>query len=165
MVKRAFVLAMALLALGSTAAFAASGHAHFIKNATGGTLNGSALTCTFKEAGLAAGSVETVTCGATEVVTYECVNGGGKNPSASNKTSITRNVSQSGQFTADRNGNLVGSLTLTPLTAEEVGFACPPGQTTTFVGVTYSNVSITDSTSGATTNVPGTFSYTNPAAP
>ena len=97
--------------------------------------------------------------------TYECVNGGGKNPSASNKRSITTNVSQSGSFTADQNGNIVGSLTLTPLTAEQVGFTCPPGQTVTFVSVTYTNVSIADSTSGATFAVRGTFSYTNPDAP
>jgi hypothetical protein len=165
MIKRAIVLAMALFALGSTAALAASGSAHFIKHATGASLSGSNLACNFKEAGLAAGSVETITCNATETVTYECVNGGGKNPSASNKTSITTNVSKTGTFTADKNGNLVGSLTLSPLTADQVGFSCPPGQTTTFVGVTYSNVSITDSTSGATATVPGTFSYTNPAAP
>jgi hypothetical protein len=164
-IKRAFALALALLALSSAAAFGASGSAHFIKHNTGASLSGSNLVCSFKEAGLAAGSVETVTCNATETVTYECVNGGGKNPSASNKTSITTNVSTSGTFTADRNGNLVGMLTLQPLSASDVGFSCPPGQKTTFVGVTYSDVSITDTTSGASTSVPGTFSYTNPSAP
>ena len=87
------------------------------------------------------------------------------NPSASNKRSITRNVSESGSFTADRSGNIVGSLTLTPLTAPQVGFTCPPGQTVTFVSVTYSNVSITDSTSGPTTSVGGSFTFTNPDAP
>ena len=91
MIKRAFVLAMALLALSSTAALAASGSAHFIKHATGATLNGSNLVCNFKEAGLAAGSVETLTCNATETVTYECVNGGGKNPSASNIKKVLAN--------------------------------------------------------------------------
>lgn len=165
MIKRAFILAAALLALSSTAAFAAGGSAHFINHATGATLKGSTLVCNFKEAGLAAGSVETVTCSATEVVTYECVNGGGKNPSASNKTSITTTASKTGNFTADKNGNLVGSLSISPASASDVGFSCPPGQATTFVGVTYSDVSITDSTSGATASVPGTFNYTNPAAP
>ena len=37
--------------------------------------------------------------------------------------------------------------------------------TVTFVGVSYSNVSLTDATSGASIAIPGTFSYTNPAAP
>lgn len=144
---------------------ASAGNAHFIKHATGASLEGSSLTCTFKEAGLASGSVETVTCSATVATTYECVNGGGKNPSASNKHTFVTTVSKSGTFTADKNGNLVGSLTLSPPSAADLGFSCPPGQTTTFVSVSYSNVIVTDSTSGASLSVPGTFSYTNPLAP
>src|SRR4051812_43898150 len=144
---------------------AMAGNAHFIKNATSASLSGANLTCKFKEAGLESGSVETVTCNATESVTYECVNGGGKNPSASNKKTIATTASKTGQFAADRNGNIVGSLTLSPASASSVGFSCPPGQTVTFVGVTYSNVSVVDSTSGASIAIPGTFSYTNPAAP
>jgi hypothetical protein len=59
----------------------------------------------------------------------------------------------------------VGTLTISVKSADSLGFSCPPGQTTTFVSVTYSNVTITDSTSGATDNVAGTFTYTNPYAP
>lgn len=110
-------------------------------------------------------STVTISCDATARTTYECVNGGGKNPSASNKTTTVSDVSKSGSFSADKNGNVVGSLTLSPPTAQQLGFRCPPGQTTTFVSVSYSNVSITDSTSGASQSIPGTFSYTNPAAP
>jgi hypothetical protein len=146
-------------------ASSATGNAHFIKHATGAGISGSSLTCSFKEAGLASGSVETVTCNATVATTYECVNGGGKNPAASNKKTFVTTVSQSGQFTADKNGNIVGSLTLSPPSASSLGFSCPPGQTTTFVSVSYSGVSVTDNTSGASQSVPGSFSYTNPAAP
>ena len=147
------------------AAPAANGNPHFIKNASSATLSGSNLVCHFKEAGLASGSVETITCSATESVAYECVNNGGKNPSASNKQSFTRTVSKSGTFTADKNGNIVGSLTLEPLSAAQVGFSCPPGQTVTLVSVSYSNVSVTDTTSGASIALPGTFTFTNPSAP
>jgi hypothetical protein len=157
--------AIACAALAATGASAASGNAHFIKNATSASLSGADLVCTFKEAGLASGSVETVSCSATENVTYECVNGGGKNPSASNKKTFATTVSKSGTFTADKNGNIVGSLTLSPASASSLGFSCPPGQTTTFVGVTYSNISIADATSGASIAVPGSFSFTNPSAP
>jgi hypothetical protein len=142
-----------------------AGSPHFIKNATNASLSGSNLVCNFKEAGLESGSVETITCGATATTTYECVNGGGHNPSASNKTTTVTDVSKTGNFSADRNGNVVGSLTLSPPTAAQLGFSCPPGQTTTFVSVTYSNVSVTDSTSGASRSIPGTFSFTNPNAP
>jgi hypothetical protein len=153
----------AMAAVGASSATA--GNAHFIKSATGASLSGSNLVCSFKEAGLQAGSVETITCSATATTTYECVNGGGKNPSASNKTTTVSDVSQSGNFSADKNGNVTGSLGLSPPSAGSLGFSCPPGQTTTFVGVTYSNVSISDATSGASTSVPGTFSFTNPSAP
>src|SRR2546423_5329310 len=157
------VSAIAVLAVSAPSAFA--GNAHFIKNASSASLSGSNLVCQFKEAGLASGSVETVTCNATESITYECVNGGGKTPSASNKHTFATTASKSGQFTADRNGNIVGSLTATPASAASLGFSCPPGQTVTLVSVTYSNVTIADSTSGASIPISGTFSYTNPSAP
>ena len=161
----ALAVSCAAMALVAGSASGATGNAHFIKHATGAALSGQNLVCHFKEAGLAAGSTETLTCSATVSTTYECVNGGGKNPSASNKHSFTTTVSKSGTFTADKNGNLVGTLTLSPPSAASLGFSCPPGQTTTFVGVTYTNVSIVDSTSGASISLPGTFSYTNPSAP
>ena len=161
----ALVAASALAAVGAAPAMSASGNPHFIKNASSASLSGANLVCKFKEAGLASGSVETVTCSATQTVVYECVNGGGMNPAASNKKSFTTTVSQSGQFTADKNGNIVGSLTLSPRSASSVGFSCPPGQTVTFVSVSYSNVRVVDSTSGASISLPGTFSYKNPAAP
>ncbi|HKP90927.1 MAG TPA: hypothetical protein VJT75_13250 [Thermoleophilaceae bacterium] len=142
-----------------------AGNAHFIKSATSASLSGSSLVCKFKEAGLESGSVETVTCSTTETIVYECVNGGGKNPSASNKKTFVTTASQSGQFSADRNGNIVGSLTLAPASAASLGFSCPSGQRVTLVSVSYSNVRVVDSTSGASISVPGTFTYANPAAP
>src|SRR3954467_4896941 len=158
-------VSMTAAALVATSASAASGSPHFIKNASSASLSGANLVCKFKEAGLASGSVETVSCNATESVAYECVNGGGKNPSASNKKTFATTASKSGTFTADKNGNIVGTLTLSPASASSLGFSCPPGQTVTFVGVTYSNVSVTDVTSGASIALPGTFSFTNPSAP
>jgi hypothetical protein len=152
------------LALVATPALAA-GSAHFIKSATSARLDGANLVVSFKEAGLAAGSIETITATADSSVTYECVNGGSKNPSASNKTTTQEPVSATGNFPVDKNGNLVGSLTLSPASAESLGFSCPPGQVTTFVSVTYTNVSLADITSGATTSFSGTFTYTNPSAP
>ena len=168
MFKRIFATIAAIvtaLFLFSNPAVAANGNAHFIKNATSATLSGSSLVVNFKEAGLSSGAVETVTVTATATTTYECVNNGGNNPQASNKTTTETDVSTSGTFTADKNGNITGSLTLIPPSATELGFSCPPGQTVTFVSVTYSNVVITDTTSGASTSFPGTFEYTNPLAP
>jgi hypothetical protein len=153
-----------MLAIAASVALAA-GSPHFIKNATSATLSGSNLVVNFKEAGLPSGATETIQTTATATTTYECVNNGGHNPSASNKTTTVTQVSQTGTFTADKNGNLVGSQTLSPPSAQDLGFSCPPGQTVTFVGVSYSNVTVTDLTSGATFSIPGTFTYTNPSAP
>jgi hypothetical protein len=161
------ILAFLTVVAGLMVPAAFAGNAHFIKSQSGVRLSGANLVCFFKEAGLESGSTEAITCSGDEVVTYECVNGGGKNPSASNKRSINTTFAQPGNFTADKNGNVVGSLTVTPASASSVGFSCPPGQTTTFVSVCYSNVSITDSTSGASV---GPFAsqplcFTNPNAP
>jgi len=168
MYKRIFAIIAALvtaLFLFSSPATAA-GSPHFIKNATSATLSGSSLVVNFKEAGLSSGAVETLTVSATTSTTYECVNNGGHNPKASNKTTTDSKTSSTGNFPVDKNGNLVGSLTLTPPSASELGFSCPPGQTVTFVSVTYSEVVITDTTSGATFQFTGkTFTYTNPLAP
>ncbi len=164
--KRRYVAVAALVgAVAALSAVAFAGNAHFIKNATGATLSGPNLVCSFKEAGLQSGSTETVTCSASESITYECVNGGGKNPQASNKTTTQTTGSASGEFTADQNGNIIGSLTITPAGATSIGFSCPPGQTVTFVSVTYSNVMISDADSGASISIPGTFTFTNPSAP
>jgi hypothetical protein len=161
------IISIAVVAgiVAALAPSASAGNAHFIKSATSASLNGANLVCSFKEAGLESGSVETITCNATATTTYECVNGGGKNPSASNKTTRVSQVSPSGQFTAGSNGNVVDSLTASPPSASDLGFSCPSGQAVTFVGVSYSNISLTDSTSGASISISGTFSYTNPSAP
>jgi hypothetical protein len=161
--RNAVMLSLLTIALGASAALA--GNAHFINSATSAQLSGSTLNVSFKEAGLQSGSTETVVISATAATTYECVNGGSKNPSASNKRTMQTKVSHSGQFTADKNGNITGSLSLSPPTAQQLGFSCPSGQTATFVGVSYSNVSLNDVTSGASIALPGTFSYTNPLAP
>jgi hypothetical protein len=161
----AFVAIVALGASVLVTAPAYAGSPHFIKSATSASLSGANLVCTFKEAGLESGSTETVTCSATEAITYECVNNGGKNPSASNKRTFRTTGSASGQFSADRNGNIIGTLTITAASAASLGFSCPSGQTVTLVSVTYSNVQVVDSTSGASVAIAGTFTFTNPNAP
>lgn len=131
--------------------------AHFIKNATTAQRDGDNLVVSFKEAGLAAGSVETITATATATATYQCVNNGGNVPNDPKKTTVAQQVSASDTFTADQNGNLVGSITVTPPPAPE-SFSCPNGQNVSGpLDVTYTNVSITDATSGATLPIRGTF--------
>ncbi|WLQ07152.1 hypothetical protein [Arthrobacter oryzae] len=166
MSKRIFaVIAAVVTALFLFSSPATAGNPHFIKNATTATLQGSDLVVNFKEAGLPSGAVEFITVTALLSTTYECVNNGGKNPKASNKTTTQTQGSVTEPFTADKNGNIVGSLTLEPPTADALGFSCPSGQTVTFVSVTYSNVTISSSPSGASLRLGGPFTYTNPLAP
>ena len=164
---RKLVAVAAAVALAALVAVpvALAGSPHFIKNASYASLSGKNLVCHFKEAGLAAGSVETIKCSASESITYECVNGGGQNPSASNKHTFVTTASRTGSFTADMNGNVVGTLTLAPASASSLGFRCPSGQTVTLVSVTYSSIKVQDLTSGASLSLAGTFTYTNTSAP
>jgi hypothetical protein len=159
---KSLILALAVAAVAVPAAFA-GGSPHFINNATSSSISGSSLVSNFKEAGLSAGSIETITCSATEEVTYECVNNGGKNPSASNKTTFQVDGQSSGTFPVDQNGNLVGSQTLNVTSPGALNFSCPKGQTLTLVSVFYTDVMVIDNTSGASASL-ADQSYVNPQA-
>jgi hypothetical protein len=126
---------------------------HFISASA--QLSGTNLTVSFKEAGLGTNQLITYTASATATATYVCVNNGGANPSASNKTTITAPVSATGTFSSGKNGNVTASLTLSP--PGPGSFSCPPGQTLALASVTYTSVSITDSTNGITEPISGTF--------
>ncbi|WP_430298482.1 hypothetical protein [Sinomonas sp. B1-1] len=169
MFKRILGLVAALsaaLLLSTTPASAAVGNAHFVNGGTDAAASGSSLVVHFKEAGLASGSTEYITTTADASVTYECVNGGSHNPSASNKTTTQTTVTAPPQpFTADKNGNVTGTQTLSVPTAQSLGFSCPKGQTMTLVSVAYTGVTLTDTTSGATTAFTGPYTYTNLSAP
>jgi hypothetical protein len=100
----------------------------------------------FKEAGLSNGSIETITLSGTGTADYQCFNNGGKHPRAANKETVSEDSSSTGQFTV-QNGNVTGTLMLQPPGPGD--FSCPSGQT--LVGptsVSYSNVTLTDTTSG-----------------
>jgi hypothetical protein len=133
-----------------------AGNAHFIASQTSASSSGETLTVKFKEAGLESGSVETVQVSAHLDQTVQCVNGGNKVPSDPKKTTISSDVSQSGTFEAGKNGNLVGSLSVTAPSAASV-LSCPGGQKATTTALVWSNVSIDDLTSGAHLDIPGTF--------
>jgi hypothetical protein len=133
-----------------------AGKAHFIKSfTTVSCTNTSNLEVCFKEAGLESGSVETVTILGNGTADYQCINGGDKHPNAANKETVGGPLSNSTTFAADQNGNITGCILLSPPGPGD--FSCPPGQQ--LVGptnVTYSNVSLLDETSGATTSLGAT---------
>jgi hypothetical protein len=136
----ACVLAIALLALTISTAFAAA--PHFI-NASASINGGGNLVVSWKEAGLGDNQLIHYTVSADATATYVCVNGGNHNPSASNKTTVSGPVSASGTFSSGKNGNITASLSAAPPSAPDF---CPNGQKTELALVTYSNIALTDTT-------------------
>jgi len=142
-------VAMALI-IGITAAVAVAASVHF--NKASAARQGNDLVVSFKISGLGDSQTITVTASCKATANYECINGGGKNPSASNKEQVIADLSVSGDFTSDKNGNVVGSLTINPPPAT---LDCPSGQKLVLQSVSYTNVSV--SAGGATADISGTF--------
>jgi outer membrane usher protein FimD/PapC len=148
-----FVLLSAVVI--ATAAFAAPAMAtspHFI-NASAARA-GDNLVVSFKEAGLGTNQLITYQADASATRVDSCVNGGGKVPSDAKKTTTQADVSATGTFNSGKNGSVTGSLTITP---PATTLSCPSGQTATLISLTYTNVSITDTTNDVTEPIPGTF--------
>jgi hypothetical protein len=144
--------ALVTMALSVSVAFADS--PHFISASA--NLSGANLVVSFKEAGLGTNQLIDYVASADATAVYVCVNNGGANPSAKNKTTVSGPVSASGTFSSGKNGNVTASLTLNPPSAG--GFSCPSGQSLEVASVSYTNVAITDTTHHVTESIPGTFS-------
>jgi len=147
------VLCAPLLLLVGVATVAHADSPHFVR--ASGSLSGANLDVNFKEAGLGTNQLIDYTATADATAVYVCVNKGGANPSASNKTTVSGPVSASGTFSSGKNGQVTASLTLTPPTSGT--FSCPNGQKEAIASVTYTNVTITDTTNNVSESL-GDFS-------
>lgn len=127
---------------------------HF--NKASASLSGTNLNVSFKESGLGNNQLITYVATANATATYVCVNNGGANPSAQNKTTVNGPVSATGTFSSGKNGTISQTLTLSPPSAGS--FSCPNGQSLQIAQVTYTNVAITDTTNNVSESIPGTFS-------
>jgi hypothetical protein len=150
-----FILALPMMlaafVMAAPAALAVS--PHFI-NASG-TLNADGtLTANFKEAGLGTNQNIPYALTADGTATYVCVNKGGANPSAQNKTTVNGPVSATGTFNSGKNGNVTASLTVSPPPSD---ITCPSGQRLELASVSYTNVTLTDTTNNISENL-GSFS-------
>lgn len=136
--KKRFVALAALVgAVAAISAVAYAGNPHFIT--ADATRSGNTLSVTFKETGLGNEPQVHIVLSATAL----CINNGGKHPKAVNKTS----VSAADDFPV-QNGKAEGTLSVTATFQPD----CSPPMTVQFTDVT-----LTDETSGATANIPGTF--------
>jgi hypothetical protein len=116
------------------------------------------LLVSFQEVGLGSTDPTDYVVSAGATATYACVNSGGNNPKASNKTTVTGPVSGGASFTADAGGNLKAQISIPPLGPGT--FSCPSGQTLILASVSYTNVRITDVTNNVYKDIPGTYSLT-----
>lgn len=142
-------LCLAVGALAVPAAFATS--PHFV-SATGSVDNNGSLTVSWKEAGLGDNQLIQYTLTASATATYACINGGGNHPKAANKETVSGPVSASGTFSSGKNGNVTASLTAGP--PGPGSFACPNGQKLVLASVSYTGITLTDTTNGVSTGVP-----------
>jgi hypothetical protein len=142
----------ATAALAVPAALAVS--PHFV-SATGTLNSDGTLTVSFKEAGLGTNQNIDYSLTAQASATYVCVNKGGSNPSAQNKTTVAGPVGASGSFPSGKNGNVTASLTVSPPPSD---ITCPSGQRLEVASVSYTNVSLTDTTNNINAPISGTFS-------
>jgi hypothetical protein len=152
----ALVVSLTALAFGVTSAFAAN--ARFI-NAHASVDSRGNLVATWKETGLGDTQLIAYTASANAAATWVCVNGGGANSSASNKTMVTGPVSASGTFSSGKNGNVTASLAASP---PSLPLFCPGngsknGQQAQLAMVTYTDMTLGDETNHITASL-GTVS-------
>src|SRR5215212_6902788 len=146
LMKRVLVLIFApLLFLFVTAQPAQADSPHFVRASA--ELSGTNLVVSFKEAGLGTNELITYVASADATATYVCVNRGGANPSASNKTTVSGPVSATGTFSSGKNVQVTQTLTLSP---PPIDISCPPGQSLELASASYTNVAITDTINGIT---------------
>jgi hypothetical protein len=128
---------------------------HFVGNATGSISDTGVLSATFKEAGLGNNQNIDYTLTATVDATFGFVNNGG-NVVQGQPWHATSTTLASTTLSSDKNGNIEGTLTGTALTPN---LAQPNGNNwRSVIDVSYTNVSVNDTTNGVSAPVAGTFS-------
>jgi hypothetical protein len=135
---------LAVAALMCTVGIAWAVNPHFIGRATATLLQNGDLQVSWKEAGLGNNQNIDYELSADATATFHCVNNGGQCPNAANKTTVSGPVSATGTFNSGQNGQITGSLTASAPGAG--GFTCPSGQTLTLSVVSYSNITLEDTT-------------------
>jgi hypothetical protein len=92
--------------------------------------------------------------------TYACINGGSKNPKASNKLTVAGPVSAGGTFSSDANGNVKGAIAVNP-PPPTADFTCPTGQQLVLAKLTFTNIRLRDTTNGVDADpIPGPVTKT-----
>lgn len=124
--------------LSATAVWAQN--AHFVK-ANGTINNDGEYVATFKEAGLGSGQTIHYTLAATGTFTYQCYTKSNNQPQGAPNVVSPSTLTSGGTFSAGKNGQITGSLTLVP----EPDEGCQGnGLKLCLDNVSYQGVSLTD---------------------
>src|SRR6266705_3692648 len=133
----AALLAMLMLVLSVSAAFAQS--PHFIGTPSCTKSLSTGLTCSGKAAGLGNGPTTAFLTADSVSATYECVNKGGN--VAPGQPIVTQNVTGPKQMITPHNGQITFSPTIPPPTPPSAATECPNGNwKVRLTSLTYSDV-------------------------
>jgi hypothetical protein len=147
----AFVGLAAALMAASPASAATSG-AHFF-NVSSSVNDAGALLVSYDEAGVGNATVNYTINVTDATAVYACINGGGNHPKAANKETVSSSLTVS--FSRDPVNGRVTGTTSPPIGPTDKGtFACPSGQTLVLASVSYSGITLTDTTNNVSTSVP-----------
>jgi hypothetical protein len=135
-----------------TTAFAQN--AHFVGTPKASFTEDFDLAVAFKEAGLGSNVNIDYTVTATAEGSCACVTKSGNCPAAANKFPPT-GVSGTGTFSSGKNGSITHTIVAEEPECQSVSPAtCPHGQTNTLVSLTYTDITITDTTSDPNVSSP-----------
>ncbi|MET9733720.1 hypothetical protein ABZZ79_24645 [Streptomyces sp. NPDC006458] len=151
--RRGIIALLAVLLVSVFGGLALAQSAHFVRASASGPSGSGTLSVNFKMAGLGEAVTTTVTASANATAVYACQNNGGNFPSDPRKQQASGPVGASGDFTSGKNGQVTGSLTLSPPAST---LDCPGGQRVVLAAVGFTNVSVSAEDAGQ--SIPGTFS-------
>jgi hypothetical protein len=126
--------------------------AHFIGSATASVDSSTgALLVSFKEAGLGTNQLIDYEVDATATGQYQWFNHGGNKPQGQPFQFGPITVSGTGSFDSGKNGNVVGSITVSPPPPSQEVLDAGSGKNWTLeLTITWSNITLTDTTNGVT---------------
>ena len=145
-------IAVAVAALAFTSTAGATSGAHFF-NVTSTVNADGALLVNYDESGVGNATVNYTIHIDNASAVYACINGGGNHPKAANKETVSGGLTVG--FSIDpKNGRVTGA-TSPPIGPQPVGaFSCPSGQALVLASVSYTGITLTDTTNGVSTAVP-----------
>src|SRR5206468_3722579 len=119
-------LALTMVALAGFMAITVwAANAHFLRCSASGVNSDGSLNACFKIAGLGDNQSVTVTASAHADAVYGCLNHGQQCPNAANKVEVQADVSATGTFPSNKNGQVTACLTVDP---PPTTLTCPAGQ-------------------------------------